>query len=101
MHGQHGHEPTRSWQLARDGLSAATAAWPCCRGAFPEGTAHPAGQQLPGQGSVSPRLRARGPWPVASGGGGARGPCQAGVSQQWGPIGNEMFLLGYFICTLQ
>lgn len=52
---------------------------------------------------------ARGLWPMASSSGSARGPCQApasrlgqaSVSQQWGPIRNEMFLLGYFICTLQ
>lgn len=30
-----------------------------------------------------------------------RRPSKASVSQQWGPIRNEMFLLGYFICTLQ
>lgn len=79
---------------------------------------YPAQEQFPG--SSSYRSRAQHPHnrpglrpgsSPASPGRAARLPCQrsrlptapskASVSQQWGPIRNEMFLLGYFICTLQ
>lgn len=82
----------------------------------------PGEQQLPEQGSASPqppgtvarhqpRQRCQAAVPALPGCGASapacpprrplRRPSEASVSQQWGPIRNEMFLLGYFICTLQ
>lgn len=103
------------WELARGGTPPATVALPA-HGAI---RLHPTWEQVPGS-SSSASLQPLGTvaqlQPRA---GAARLPCQhasipacplhrplhhrgtANVSQQWGPIRNEMFLLGHFICTLQ
>lgn len=102
MHGQHIHEPTL---VLAAGTGQPLSGHTGGHGDVPEGSAHPGqGQQPPGQGWVSPGQGGLSPGPCQGWWQCQRavpGSCRPAVSQPRGPIRNEMFLLGYFICTLQ